>query len=87
MAGLFGRRVVRRFEGHAPVALHPVTAQVVAVGHVDLTVRMQLGRVEERVERQHRLVDARPLVSKSTFGSVVSVQLGGMSCVPVEMQS
>src|SRR6266496_4130986 len=29
----------------------------------------------------------RPCVSKSTFGSVVSVQLGGMSCVPVERQS
>jgi hypothetical protein len=30
---------------------------------------------------------ARPLESNSTFGSVLFVQLGGMSCVPVEMQS
>ena len=29
----------------------------------------------------------RPFVSKSAFGSVEFVQLGGMSCVPVERQS
>src|SRR3954470_23261064 len=29
----------------------------------------------------------RPFVSNATFGSVLFVQLGGMSCVPVEMQS
>src|SRR5437870_5880478 len=29
----------------------------------------------------------RPCVSKSALGSVVSVQLGGISCVPVETQS
>src|SRR2546422_4175011 len=29
----------------------------------------------------------RPFVSKSAFGSVELVQLGGISCVPVEMQS
>src|SRR5215467_14182429 len=29
----------------------------------------------------------RPLVSNATFGSVTSVQLGGIACVPVETQS
>jgi hypothetical protein len=58
MAELLGGRVVRRLERHAAVALHPVATQVVAVRDVDLAVRVQLRRVEERVERQHRLVDA-----------------------------
>src|SRR5215472_9134774 len=29
----------------------------------------------------------RPLVSNATFGSVTSVQLGGIACVPAETQS
>jgi hypothetical protein len=58
VAQLQRRGVVRRFQRHAAVALHPVAAHVVAVGHVDLAVRMEPGRVEERVVRQRRLVDA-----------------------------
>ena len=55
---LLRRRVVRRLERDAAVALHPVATQVVAVRDVDLAVGMELRRVEERVEREHGLVDA-----------------------------
>ena len=58
VAELLRRGVVRRLERHAAVSLHPVAAEVVAVRDVDLAVGMELRRVEERVERQHRLVDA-----------------------------
>ena len=58
VAGLLRRGVVRGLERHAAVALHPRPAHVVAERDVDLAVWMKLRRVEERVERQHRLVDA-----------------------------
>ena len=57
VAGLLRRSVVRGLERPATVALHPRPAHVVAEGDVDLAVRVQLGRVEKGVERQHRLID------------------------------
>src|SRR5258708_14513884 len=51
-------RVRNLFEGLAAVPRHPVSAEVVAVRHGDLTVWVQVR--PERVEGQHGLVDAAP---------------------------
>src|SRR2546422_9597361 len=71
MTGLLGRGIVRRWRGHATVALYPMPSIVVAIRHIDLAIWVELRGVKKGVERQHRLVDTALRVE-------VGVGIGGV---------